>query len=869
MDNKKTKEQMRPIRFLVISFLLLTVISITSFIWLDHYMRTSAEESVHTVGSLYMEGMSKQITSHFCTLIETRIDQLTSLEDAVNTEDFANTDDLYDDLIRRAAIRNFNHVALYSEHDGIQMLYGEEITLRDPDVFFESLKIGDKKVASGENAQGRKIVVFGVTGNYPMEKGGMSQALIAAVPIDTFKNMLHSDPGNALMYSNIIRTDGSFVVSGLNEDYSDYFESVYLRYPEDDPESIAKYITELRTAMENNQPLAKAMEFEKGTQQIYYSPLPYSEWHLITVLPYGELNTTVADLNKRQTEATILVCVVIFICIAVIFIFYLNMAAKQINEIEKARTEALEASKAKSVFLSNMSHDIRTPMNAIVGMTAIATAHIDDKEQVQNCLKKITLSGKHLLGLINDVLDMSKIESGKMTLTEERVSLKEIIEGVVGIVQSQIKAKGQSFNVHIDNIISEDIYCDSVRLNQVLINLLSNAVKYTQEGGTVNLSLVQENSDKGENYVRCIITVKDNGTGMTPEFLEHVFDSYSRADSKRVHKTEGAGLGMAITKHIVDAMGGVIEVKSEVNKGTEFRVTVDMEKADTDEEEMILPPWKMLVVDDDETLCRTSADALKSIGIQAEWTLSGETALEMVKKHHANRDEYQIVLLDWKLPGMDGIWVAKQIRRIVGEEMPIILISAYDWSELEEEAKEAGINGFISKPLFKSTLFHSIKKYMGDIDENAENAEEAGSSGNAELSLKGRRVLVAEDNELNWEILDDLLTDEELITDWAENGKICLEKFEQSQPGYYDVILMDVRMPIMNGYEATEAIRSLDRLDGRTIPIIAMTADAFAEDIKKCLECGMNAHTSKPVNLEKVLDLMQEYIKNSGALHEQ
>ncbi len=595
-------------------------------------------------------------------------------------------------------------------------------------------------------------------------------------------------------------------------------------------------------------------EFGGNRQQIFCVTLPYSEWNLVTVLPFGTMNEVVEEMNRSRTMATMLIGAIIALVLLLIFYSYYKMTKQQIKELNEACVEALQATKAKSEFLSNMSHDIRTPMNAIVGMTAIATAHIDDKKQVQNCLRKIALSGKHLLGLINDVLDMSKIESGKMTLTAELISLQEVVEGIVSIAQTQIKAKGQNFNVHIDKIIAEDVYCDSVRLNQVLLNLLSNAVKYTQEGGTIQLSMYQENApeDKESNYVRTHVLVKDNGIGMTAEFLEHIFDSYSRADSKRVQKTQGTGLGMTITKYIVDAMGGTLTVESEPEKGTEFHLILDLEKATEQEMNMFLPPWKMLVVDDDETLCRTAVDSLESIGIQADWTLSGEKAIEMVIRHHEMRDDYQIILLDWKLPGMDGITVAKRLRKIIDEEMPLILISAYDWSEFEVEARDAGINGFISKPLFKSTLYHELKKYMG--------VDDAMNKIDKDVDLAGRHVLVAEDNDLNWEILKELLTDIGMELEWAENGKICLEKFQASKPGQYDVILMDIRMPIMNGYETTQAIRGLERSDAQAIPIIAMTADAFSEDIQQCLECGMNAHTAKPINLDEVLSLLKKHI---------
>jgi len=852
-QNKNTPGKERTTHFLIVSFSLLLLISIGAFITLGRYMSHTSEKSIDTVGNIYMFGINDHLTAHFRTLIDLKLEQTEAIVKVVPA-DMENPDELYEELVYRASVRNFNHLALCSEDGRLEMLDGSQIQLADPEPFFESLRNNEKKVAVGRDHAGNEVVLFGVIADYPMSSGDRSMALVAAVPIDYISTMLGTEEENALIYSHIIRRDGSFIVSDIESEYTDYFGSLYQRYPNDDPGEIDTFIQELSASMNHKEDFTGILSFDESSQQIYCTPLPYSEWYLVTILPFGPLNETVKSLDRSTTIATIYVCAVIFIVILLIFFIYFKMTCRQLKNLEIAREEALAATKAKSLFLSNMSHDIRTPMNAIVGMTAIAATHIDDKEQVQNCLKKITLSGKHLLGLINDVLDMSKIESGKMTLTAERISLREVIEAVVGIIQTQIKGKEQNFNVHINNITAEDVYCDSVRLNQVLVNLLSNAVKYTQEGGTIQLSLFQEDAppQKGDTYVRTHIVVRDNGTGMTEEFVKHVFDSYSRADSKRVHKTEGAGLGMAITKYIVDAMEGTITVNSKLNKGTEFHVILDLEKAPSEENEMILPLWKMLVVDDDETLCRTAVDALESIGIQADWTLSGEKAIEMVTKHHQTQDEYQIVLLDWKLPGMNGISVARQIRQIIGTEMPIILISAYDWSEFETEAKAAGINGFIAKPLFKSTLFYGLKKYMG--------IEEAQEQTDKDTVLEGRRILVAEDNDLNWEILNELLSDIGIQLEWAENGHICVEKFQDSAQGYYDAILMDVRMPVMNGYEATRSIRALNRPDAQTVPIIAMTADAFSEDIKNCLDSGMSAHTAKPINLDELLSLLKKFI---------
>lgn len=853
MENQQSnKKKNRTTHFLLGSFVILLILGVSAFMYLSYYMSRVSEKSIDKVGDVYMSGIKEHIVAHFRTLIDLKFEQVEAVVQVVPVE-MDDMDELYEELIYRTNIRNFNYLALCAEDGTIEMLDGEQFELTDPDPFFESLKKGEKKVAVGRDTNGNEIVIFGVDAHYPMKSGKTCTALAAAVPIEYISTMLGTDEEeNAIIYSHIIRKDGSFIVSDMSDEYADYFSALYEKYANDDPAKIENYIDGLSTAMAEKKDYSAITNFEGSSQQVYCTMLPYSEWHLLTILPFGVLNETVENMNRDRTAVTLLIGAIVLAVLLIIFFVYFKMTRQQMKELEEAREEALEANKAKSTFLSNMSHDIRTPMNAIVGMTAIAMTHIEDREQVQNCLRKITLSGKHLLGLINDVLDMSKIESGKMTLTAERISLREVVEGVVGIVQSQIRGKSQNFNVHISNIIAEDVYCDSVRLNQVLINLLSNAIKYTQEGGSIQLSLYQEQApeEMGEGYIRNHITVKDNGIGMTPEFVEHIFESYSRADSKRVNKTEGAGLGMAITKHIVNAMDGTITVESEPKKGTTFEVTVDFERADTEEIEMVLPPWKMLVVDDDEALCRTAVEALDSIGIQSDWCMSGEKALEMVTKHHRMRDDYQIVLLDWKLPGMDGIMVARQIRQIVDRDMPIILISAYDWNEFEEEAREAGIDGFISKPLFKLTLYHSLKKYM-NVEEIQEKASE---------ELVGRRILVAEDNDLNWEILKELLSDIGMELEWAENGKICLEKFRESKEGHFDAILMDVRMPVMTGYEATEAIRALDHPDAKKIPIIAMTADAFSEDIRRCLDSGMNAHTAKPINLDEVVLLLKKFI---------
>jgi len=823
------------------------------FSLLGIYMSRKSKRAVYEIGEIYMSGMNEQMSRHFESVIKLRFNQASGIVSVVPT-DTNDKDRLYEELTYRAQVREFDYLALCSADGEFQTLYGQPIQPLNPKPFVEALLQGEQRVAVGIDTAGNEVVLFGVDAAYPMHNGDRSIGLIAAVPLEYITDFLFLKEEGQLMYYHIIRPDGSFVIQNPNTELRYFFEQLQKQSDSAVNESSAENpVEKFSAALKKHEEYTAILEVNGEERQIYGISLPYSEWYLVSVMPYTILDNAINNLGSQRIFMTLLSCASVLIILTVIFLRYFSITRSQMNELEKARQAALEANKAKSEFLANMSHDIRTPMNAIVGMTAIAAAHIDDRKQVENCLRKITLSSKHLLGLINDVLDMSKIESGKLTLTTEQISLKEVVEGIVNIIQPQVKSKKQNFDIHVENILTENVWCDGVRLNQVLLNLLSNATKYTPEGGSIHLSLFEENSPKGERYVRIYIKVKDNGIGMSPDFLKRIYESYSRADGDRIHKTEGAGLGMAITKYIVDAMEGTIDIQSEPDKGTEFLLTFDFEKAAAMNMDMVLPSWNMLVVDDDELLCRTAMDALKSIGIKAEWTLSGEKAIELVNEHHKRREDYQIILLDWKLPGMNGIQVAKEIRHNLGDEVPILLISAYDWSEFESEAREAGISGFISKPLFKSTLYYALRQYMGTETEN-------GQTLNPNIDLSGRRILIAEDNELNWEVANELLSDLGVELDWAEDGQICLDKFQKSPEGYYDAVLMDIRMPHMTGYEATKMIRGLKHPDALSIPIIAMSADAFSDDIQHCLECGMNAHIAKPIDIMEVSRLLKRFL---------
>lgn len=512
------------------------------------------------------------------------------------------------------------------------------------------------------------------------------------------------------------------------------------------------------------------------------------------------------------------------------------------KKLREALETARQANRAKSDFLSRMSHDIRTPMNAIVGMTEIASGHLDEPAKVGDCLRKISLSSKHLLGLINDVLDMSKIESGKMTLNNDFMSLPETLENVVAIIQPNIKARNQRFSVRLRNVKHEYFQCDALRLRQVFINILSNASKFTPEGGSLTLEAEESASDK-EGIALLKFVFSDTGIGMSAPFMEHLFDAFTRERDSRVDKTEGSGLGMAITERIVTMFGGSIRVESEVGKGSVFTVCLPLEIADQSSlPPDKLPPLKIMVVDDDNCMREYTLEMLRRIGIEGEWLDNGADAVEKIVQMHARGQDYDAVILDWRMPGQDGLQTAQMIREKLGDQLPIIIVSAYDWADVMKQAGAEGVSGFLPKPLFPSTICRGLIRYVLHDSRDAYAPQ-------LQRSFSGKTFLLVEDNELNREIAMELLSDAGAAVECAPDGAQGVEKFERSPAGYYDLILMDIQMPVMDGYTATRKIRALAREDAPTVPILAMTADAFTEDIMAACEAGMNGHLAKPLDI--------------------
>ncbi len=531
---------------------------------------------------------------------------------------------------------------------------------------------------------------------------------------------------------------------------------------------------------------------------------------------------------------------------------------EQKSLLEDALLQANRASKAKSVFLSNMSHDIRTPMNAIVGFTALAITHIDRKEQVEEYLQKIMTSGNHLLSLINDVLDMSRIESGKMHLEEKPCRLPDILHGLRNILQADIRAKQLELYIDAVDVMDEDIFCDKLRLNQVLLNLLSNAVKYTAAGGIVSIRVTEKpGAPKGSaNYE---FHIKDTGIGMSKEFVTQIFEPFERERTSTISGIQGTGLGMAITKNIVDMMNGTIQVKSEQGVGTEVTVCFTFRLEAGEKKPRDIPELKncrALVVDDDFNTCDSVSYMLGQIGLRAEWTMSGKEAV--LRTHQANMrgDNYSVYIVDWLLPDMNGIEVTRRIRKEMGEDVPIIVLTAYDWADIEVEAKAAGVTAFCSKPLFMSEL----RECLYSIVNTDEEKEKRGIETEFDKVHTGR-ILLAEDNELNQEIATAILGDAGFTIDIAPNGQIAVDMLKKSAPGYYQLILMDVQMSVMDGYEATRQIRNLDDRKLASIPILAMTANAFEEDKQEALRCGMNGHIAKPIDVKVLFETMKKVMR--------
>ncbi len=586
---------------------------------------------------------------------------------------------------------------------------------------------------------------------------------------------------------------------------------------------------------------------------INYATIAYTE---------GNADITLWTLIRENPFTVGMLVTVVLLLMALVVVFsrlaaeskYIAQLKTAKEEAEEAQRQAEQANMAKSTFMTSMSHDIRTPMNAIIGMTTLAKKHMDDKDYVQNCLSKVTMASNHLLTLINDVLDINKIESGNLNLNIKVFSLADSIMNLVNISRPQINEKNHHFEIRIHGVGMEHVFSDELRISQIFINLLSNAIKYTPAGGRITLDIKAEKIPGVSDRMKLYYIIEDNGIGMSEEFQRKMYEVFAM-ETDRARQYGGSGVGLAICKRLVDLMGGTIECESTPGVGTKFQVALELPIADKLADHRMLPTMRVLLVDDDKIFLETAADTLKDLGILPDCVESGKEAVDMVKVCHEQNRDYPVIIIDWQMPGMDGLETTKQIRKIVGPEVSIVVVSSYDFTDIREAAFAAGANGFISKPFFRSSVYESLSEILGF--ERQETALDQQMP-----NIQGLNLLVAEDNEFNWEIAKEFLAINGVTSTRAENGRICLEILEKSEKGEFDLVLMDIQMPEMNGYEAAKKIRVHEREDIKNIPIIAMTADAFSEDVVHCIEVGMNAHMAKPLNLDNFIEIIDRIYKS-------
>ncbi len=849
MDKKR-------IWFLIRSFALLIVTCITVFLIYTIWMKEKTNDSVKGVSDAYMEEINAQVHQKFQTFTYIRIDQVSGMVKRTPADPGIEWEELKKELATSTEVRGFQWLGLVREDGEVVTVYGEDLLSIDDATLKNSIKEDGNIITRGRKQDESRVFIFGTKAAYPLQDGTKSIAMIAAIDMSSVEGALFRDSKDSREDSYLISQEGDYIIRNGENLQGNYFERLRMEVIKGSGTDAEDCINGMKEAMKNGRSFIQTVSTEEGVQHMYCSPMSENaHWYLVTIMPDEVFGGMLSRLDESRSIMTVVSIVVILLVILFIFLKYYRITKEEIRIINNARHEAEQANMAKSSFLASMSHDIRTPMNAIVGMTEIAIKNKGDKARLQDCLDKIKLSSKQLLGLINDVLDMSKIESGKMTLAETPLSLRDALDDVVNIIKPQLKDNNQYFDVFIHDIIAEEVCCDGVRLNQVLLNILSNALKFTKENGRINVTAYQEPSQMGDGYVRTHFIVEDTGIGMSKEFQKTIFDKFAREETGEAKNIAGTGLGMAITKKIIDMMEGTIEIDSELNRGSKFHIILDMKKVQINVKDMKLPAWNILVVDDDQRLCASAVSNLEELGVHAESCQDGEEAVRMMKERHDRGEDYQFVLMDWKMPKANGLDVIREIRgHINTDRIPFFLISAYDWGDIEDAiSDDVEIAGFIAKPLFKSTLYMHLSKYMDDVGETEPASEERGV-----VDFGNKRILLSEDIDLNWEVANAILSEMGLVIDRAVNGKECLDMFEAAEPGYYDAILMDIRMPVMNGYDSTKAIRALDRPDSN-LPIIALTADAFSDDAEHCRECGMNDHITKPIDVKDCTRTLSKY----------
>ena len=871
----------------IIGSLIVAVILVLGTIWMGHSAREDTEQAVRSVSLLYLDELAGRREKVVESNLQNKIRDMNVAIELMTREDLSDMEHLQEYQSRMKSLYNLEKFAFVDTDGLIYTSQGTQTNIADYSFDYRTLSEAEISILNLESTE--KQVVIAVPVEIPFE-GKMLRVCFMEIDMQVMLAGASMDANNeGATFCNIYTNDGvalsNTVLGGLSSEDNlltamqhAVFEKGY---------SYDGFLENFTDGVRGE----VSFTYDDIHETLSYVPVSGTNWMLTYLIRESVISDRIASISSGIIGRSILQSGVTILALIAMFGFIIAQTKRssrlileretaeaevrgkqeeleqrialqgkleqQSQVLSDALTAAEEASKAKTVFLSNMSHEIRTPMNAIIGLDNIALNDPDTPPKTKEYLKKIGDSAEHLLGLINDILDMSRIESGRMTLRNEEFSFPKLLEAINTMFSGQCQDKGLEYHCRINSEVDDYYIGDNMKIRQVLINILGNAVKFTPAGGRVELQVERKAQYDGKSTI--CFTVSDTGIGISEEFLPHIFDTFAQEDASTTNQYGSSGLGLAITKSIVEMMNGNISVQSRKGEGSTFIVTITLtdspRKAEGEEEEEIHPgDMSVLIVDDDPIACEHAALVLEKAGIAAEIASSGQQAVEMVTLRHARMEPYNLILVDWKMPEMDGVETTRRIRAITGKESAIIILTAYRWDEIHEEATDAGVDSFLPKPLFAAAVLDEFK--LARKRKNISTMETG-----PKTDLSGRRILLAEDVRVNAEIMLMVLQMRQMEADLAENGKLAVEQFASHPEGYYDAILMDLRMPEMDGLEATRTIRAMNREDAKTIPIVALTANAFDEDVQRSLQAGLNAHLSKPVQPEALFETLESLIQ--------